>query len=235
VYTFFAEFGPEHQRMASHKIETTATEISSDLAGRDYAAAAAGGFSMLVALTVLAGWHTGAVFLVRLSPASAPMLYNTAAGLLIAGCGLTATAYGKRLPAILFGGGAGLIGVLGFVQATIRADLGIDQLLHRDLISSSAFPPGRMAASTALCLAVTAGAILLMNAKRRPAWHPWLLGAMGTIVASAGFAALLCYAGGVTAPHDWATFAPMAQHTAAAFPALGAASAWRRCCQPQPY
>ncbi len=235
MYTFFAEIGPEFQRMASQKIEPAGTETLADLARPDYTLAAAGAFAALVALVVLVGWHTGIVVLVKIFPSSAPMVYNTAAALLAAALGLTATAFGKRLPAILFGGIAALTGVLYLLQAAIHIDLGIDQLLHRDFISSSAFPPGRMAANTAFCLAVSAGAILLMNTKRRPIWHPWLLGAMGTIVASVGSAALLSYASGQAAPHSWGTFVPMAQQTALAFAAIGAgifASAWRR-AQPQ--
>jgi PAS domain S-box-containing protein len=211
--------------MTMQKLETEGIERP------DYALAGAGGFSILVALVVLAAWHTGTAFLVRMGTSGLPMVYNTAAALLLIGAGLVATASGRRLPALLCGGAAALVGAVCLAQSTTGVDLGIDQILHHDLISSSLFPPGRMSMSAAFCVLVPAAALLLMNLKRAPGWCPWLLGAMGSIVASVGCAVLLNDLTAAAAPHALGAFTPMARHSAAVFAVLGAGilvSSWRR-------
>lgn len=216
--------------MESQKIGTSGGETAPRVLILDYALIATGAFPALIAVLVLAGWHTGTVVLVRGVPPGAPMVYNTALGLLLTGAGLIATAYRNRLPALVCGAGAAVIGVLCLLQGTTGANLGIDEFFHRDLISASMFPPGRMATTVALCLSISAGASLMACMKRPRNWHPWLLGTLGSIVASIGCAALLSYLSGATAPHSWGTFVPMAQHSSAAFTAVGAGimiAAWR--------
>ncbi len=222
--------------MESQKIGTSGGETVPRVRILDYALVATGALPVLIAALVLAGWHTGTVALVRGVPPGAPMVYNTALGLLLAGAGLIAMAYRSRLPALVCGAATAIIGVLCLLQGVTGANLGIDEILHRDHISASMFPPGRMATSVALCLSISAVASLLMCMRRLPNWHPWLLGTLGLIVASIGSAALLSYLSGVTAPHSWGTYVPMARHSAAAFTAIGAGimiAAWREAGTPR--
>ncbi|MCH7696007.1 MAG: hypothetical protein IIB73_06880, partial [Proteobacteria bacterium] len=55
-----------------------------------------GGVTLALALMVVTGWHTHNILLIQVSPAFAPMQYNTAMGFLLCGAGLLAIAFDRR-------------------------------------------------------------------------------------------------------------------------------------------
>ncbi|HOL70950.1 MAG TPA: hypothetical protein PKW45_05845, partial [Bryobacteraceae bacterium] len=130
---------------------------------------------MATLLALRALMHTGSDALVRIAP-------SDFAALLLLGAGLAATAFGKRIP-------AALCGIAVLAAGMLDITLGFYELLHLDALSP--LPLWQITPPVALCVSLSASALLLRNTKNRPHWRLWLSGAIGSIVASAGCAALL--------------------------------------------
>ncbi len=178
----------------------------------DFALACAGVLATLLALRAL--MHTGSDALVRIAP-------SDFAALLLLGAGLAATAFGKRIP-------AALCGIAVLAAGMLDITLGFYELLHLDALSP--LPLWQITPPVALCVSLSASALLLRNTKNRPHWRLWLSGAIGSIVASAGCAALLGDLWWAAARQSWVR-TPAGRSMAAAFIVLGAGilvSSWRQ-------
>ena len=190
---------------------------------------AAGALAALLGLTVLAGWYTHNLALLRICPGFVAMAYNTALGFFFSGLSLLALARGKpRLAAL----GAALtfgLGAVTLAEYAIGRDLGIDQLFMKSYIRSGISHYGRMAVCTALCFTVSSGALLIILQKRRRMWQPLVTAALASIVAGLGLVALSGYFTGISLSYAWGQTTRMAVHTASGFLLLGAgllAAAW---------
>lgn len=195
-----------------------------------FALLVAGSICAVLGLTVLAGWHTRTVGLIRIFPTQGPMVYNTALALLLAGIGLIAADRKARGPVIACGGLTTLIGLLALAQDLLGVRLGMDEWLVRDFVSSRGFPPGRMTAAAAVCITLTGAALLLMAAARLK-WRPLILGVAGSVICSLGLMALFSHVSGMIGPHQWGRFTPMAVPSAAGFLTIGSAimlAEWQR-------
>jgi hypothetical protein len=105
----------------------------------------------------------------RVLPWLAAMKFNAALGFVLAGAGLW---WRKRAaPRLALGALVALIGALSLAESLAGLDFGIDQVLVRDILAppEAAFPPGRMAPSTALCFLLFGVALLEIGGARRRA------------------------------------------------------------------
>ena len=191
---------------------------------------AAGGLSALLGLTVLFGWYTHDLTLLRLSPAFVAMAFNAALGFLLCGLGLASVAAtGGRVLAPLYGGAALALGLLTLSEYMFGTRLGLDELFMRSYIRSGVTAPGRMAFCSALCFSLVGAALLLARGRRFPR-RPLLLAAAGSVVVGLGVIALSGYCTGIVQSYTWGQFTRMAVHTASGFVVLGlglVALAWR--------
>lgn len=124
-----------------------------------------GGFCVALGLMALVGWHTQNLTLIRVMPASAPTYYNTALGFFLCGAGLLAVVGGWVLMARVVGGLVVVLGLGTLTQYLFGLDLGIDQLAMADVSGFASPYPGRMAPTTAACLALSGAALLLVNGR----------------------------------------------------------------------
>jgi len=120
-----------------------------------------------VGLLAVAGWLLGIDPLKRVLPGLAAMKFNTALGFILAGSGLW---WRKRVPVRLaLGALVALMGALSLAEHLAGLDLRIDQIFVRDILApqEAAFPPGRMALSTALCFLLLGVGLLGSGGARR--------------------------------------------------------------------
>ncbi|MEK7851740.1 MAG: hypothetical protein AAB275_07630, partial [Deltaproteobacteria bacterium] len=184
----------------------------------------AGLISAVLGLVVIAGWYTGNISLLKISPSFPEMKFNTALGFFLSGTGLLSVAF--SLPRLTFacGGILSSIGLLSFIQYIFGINLGIDQLLMRDYISSSISYPGRMAPNTAINFAFIGISLLLMHTRPRSKHYPMALGLIGSIILAIASIALFGYILGIRTAYVWGDrFIGMAVHTATGFTFVSAA------------
>lgn len=189
----------------------------------------AGNASVVLGLAVLAGWWTHTDELVRVISRSNPMQPNTAIAFASCGVALLAISLGRQGMAAWAAGMSLAIGVLTLAEDAFRASLGLEHLLFQHS-TDPAFQPSRMAADTALCLALAGFALLLMSGTARLPRRSLALGAVGSVVTALGGVAVAGYVLGLNTTYDLWSFTRMAVHTAAGMVILGAgilAFAWR--------
>lgn len=145
-------------------------------------------------LVVLAAWFFEVELLKRAFPAMPAMKANTAVGFVLLGTAVwMCHVQAKRWRAHWIGVGcAGVVFLLAVATASqwaTGADLGIDQLLFREVATdASEFDPGRMSAVSALAFVLLSSALLLLHGwKVPPTWRlPELLAAASILVTTAG-------------------------------------------------
>ncbi len=192
--------------------------------GAPYRAALPGAAGVvLLALTVMVGWHAGSVTLVQINPEFAPMQYNTALGFLLSGSGLTALCFGRARYAALAGGAAAVLGAATLAQYLGRFDLGIDQVFVHSAITTRVAHAGRMAPNTAVCFLLFGAALVVVAGAPRRESRVMVGGALSAIVLAGGLVPLAGYGLGLDSAHGWGRLAGMAVHTAAGFCLLGSA------------
>jgi PAS domain S-box-containing protein len=187
-------------------------------------ALASGLVVVLIGAAGLAGWLFDIVALKSVLPGLSSMKANTALGLTLAGAALLFAAdedaaVWRRRASLVCAAVVTLIGLLTLGQYLFGVDFGIDQALVRDLSSPPSLPPGRMGANTALCFALTGGALLLFDTRSRAlaqlAQDMTILALLVALVALVGYAYSVAYLTRI------ASATQMATHTAVAFVALG--------------
>lgn len=179
----------------------------------------AGGFSVLLGLVVLAGWHFHNISMVKIDPSFVSMQYNTALGFLLSGIGFLSIAFVRPLPAMACGVIITLTGLLTLSEYVFSIDFGIDQLLIKDYINIWSPFPGRMAPNAALNF-VLVGLSLMFMSKARFRHRAMILGLAGSVISVLSVVALLGYLTGIKAAYVWGPFIGMALHTASGFLAL---------------
>ena len=124
------------------------------------------GIAGLLATLNLLAWVIDPDDLDLLDPGSGTMKVNTA----LCSLALVATIFVRRTPVVAaLVGAVALITLASFVEFVLELDLGIDQLLVRDLISERG-APGRMSPVTAVSLfCVSSARWALHRGKRRTA------------------------------------------------------------------
>jgi PAS domain S-box-containing protein len=181
-----------------------------------------------VGLLVLLGWAAGINLFTSLNPGWATMKANTAFGFVLAGAALffsTANhrdrGRGRSNAGFACSAAIGLLGMLTLFEYAFRIDLGIDQLLIRDLSTSPPAHPGRPALVTALNFFMIATALLLNRMPGKGA-H-WMATILACLTILDSFLATLGYIYNVSALYSLGPYSSVALHTAILFLALGAA------------
>lgn len=118
---------------------------------------------MFFGFSVIIGWHAHIDSLIRYTPNTIAMVYNSAITFVASGACILALVYERRQIALILACLILSISSLAFAQHVFNIDLNIDQLLfnHYDYIDNKY--PGRMAPNTALCFIFTAVNLLILN------------------------------------------------------------------------
>lgn len=189
-----------------------------------------GGISLALGLAVVVGWHLRSERLVLVLAGHPAMQYNTAVAFILSGSALLLGAARRAGWAALLSGLVCLFGLATSIENLSGARFGLNRLF----IDPGAYPafayPGKAATATALSFVLGNLAVMLDVALRSRRWHAVLLLSAWTpiCIGSVGFFGHLF---GLPAAYAWVDGSPMAIHTAAGLPWLGAgalALIWRR-------
>jgi PAS domain S-box-containing protein len=166
----------------------------------------------------LVGWLAGIDLLSRGSIGGVAMNPVTALALILLGGAalLLATAAGRGLTWLARAAAAlvGLLGALKLAAWLSGIDFDFDRLLFHDELAGNEIAP-----NTALCLVLTAAALLLSNVESRSGGRPDQILALATILMA--LLAVVGYGYGVTSLYGLTPYVPMALNTAVAFLLLG--------------
>jgi len=189
---------------------------------------AAGGCVAALGLLALVGWVFDIPFLKGVFPGLAQTKPNTAIGLLALGIALLLTTSNpsprrQRLARPL-AGLAILIGAATLAEYLLGRNLGVDQLIFRDVSAIPTAHPGRPAPQTAIVLISLGSALLLLQAE---ATGSRIVGVLAGSSFVLGLSAVIGYAFGVSGVDGTPRIAPVPLLTATAFLLLGAGIAAR--------
>jgi PAS domain S-box-containing protein len=170
-----------------------------------------------VACLVIIGWIFNIALLKSLAAGLATMKANTALAFILVGLSLNiASKEDANVKLLLIGRVCALVAAfLAFL--TLSEDifgwnLGIDQLIFRDLETAPANHPGRMSIATAICF-VGVGVALLLTVSQRD----WLAHVVAILVSFIALLALLGYFFSAASLYAIFVYSSMALHTAVAF------------------
>ncbi|MBI3748735.1 MAG: PAS domain S-box protein [Chloroflexi bacterium] len=145
-------------------------------------------------LVVLAGWAFSAYSLTSFLPGTLPTKANAAVLLALTGAAIVvhATGRGKRFVGLL-AAVVGLVVIVTAIEYVARVDLGVDNLLFKDVAAQGAPYPGRMAIVSVVGFGASAGALLLLGRTWRGI-HPSEV--LALVAGSVGALGVLGYAYG---------------------------------------
>jgi PAS domain S-box-containing protein len=169
---------------------------------------------VVLAVTVLYGWHIHSIAHTQISPRFASMQYSTAVCFLFTGIGLSAHALGlPRIISLICGFLAGMTGWLLSIEYLTGARLGFDLLLP--LLPG---PPGEIALPpsppASVCFALSGTAIALLASRISESSRRFGVWAFGSLALSLSAMAVCGYATGLSGTYVWGQFVGMALHTA---------------------
>ncbi len=177
----------------------------------------AGAIAIFIGALVLVGWLTNSTALKSIFTGLATMKANTALAFILSGLSLlllTGSGVGKRPLRIaqILASTSALIGLLTLSEYLFNWNLGIDQLLFKDLAGGTS-PPGRMAIATALNFLILGLALLILKSRRG-------FGIAQFLTLSAAFIsmiALIAYIYEVKSLYAVSPYSTMALHTSITF------------------
>lgn len=186
---------------------------------------AASASAVLIGGLVLIGWQLDSALLTSLSERLVSMKANTALAFVLIGVSLwllraKSVSGWSRPVAQVCAATVALIGLLTLSEYLFARDLGIDQLLVKNL-QAPAGPhaaPGRMAFASALNFLLLGGALLLLDVKTHRGYQP--AEHVAVVVSLVAFLTLVAYLYGGMAIHQVYPVATVAPHTALLFVAL---------------
>ena len=171
-----------------------------------------------IGLSVLAGWLFDFRWLMTVLPGLVAMKPNTAAAFCLAGLSLfwlarpPAEAGGASGKLVLwFAGATAALGALSLLEYVTGRNLGIDELLFKDVFVSRA--PGRMAPITAFNFVCLGVALICLRTPKGSSWAHFLAGC----AACTALVAIVGDAYGVTSLYRSGSFLAVALHTTVAF------------------
>lgn len=183
-----------------------------------------GGALVMLGATVILGWILKIQVLVRITPETAAMVFNTALCFILSGTALILTALsskGSRL-AQLLSSLTIVIAVLSLSQDLFDINIGIDYLFSADWLDDTHPHPTRMAPNTALAFMLAGGTLFLLNREVKR-WVGYLTQYLALTVLLIGITALLGYVLKLEFLFTWYPYTRMAMHTAAGITTLGIA------------
>lgn len=187
-----------------------------------------GVIAITLGLTVIYGWHTHNIGLIRILPSFSPMQYNTAIGFFMSG--ITALLINNKKQNTTFYCICILTILLGFLtilQYTLEVDFGIDRLFDKHTISAHTHLTGRMGLNTSLCFMLW-GAFALSYLHQK---NKVLYSSLVALILSISTVSLFGYISGVESAHGWGYVKGMALHTSLGFVLLsfgGLFECWNR-------
>lgn len=176
-----------------------------------------GGIVAAIGIVVIVGWFVGSTAITTILPGSSSMKFNAALAFVAAGAALILlTISSPRATAIasLAAVFVALVGAASVVEALMHVDLGIGELIVRDVAPTRGRPPGRMAMHTGFAFMAAGTALLLLvrGRARLAVSH-----ALASAVAAIAILALGGHLYSSRGTYETAFFAGMAVHTAVAF------------------
>jgi two-component system sensor histidine kinase/response regulator len=181
-----------------------------------------GAWGVAIGLLVIFGWYAHSMVILQVFTNLPPMKYNTAVGLLLSGMGVFLLPFGRARWTSFLGGIVCLLGFGTVAEYILHKDLGIDQFLLADTITSATPFPGRMSPLAASCFmffgcALTATADAEFSRRKLT-----IIAILACVVIVTVSVALLGYPFGIDTAYGWGTYTRMALHTAASFFILSA-------------
>jgi two-component system cell cycle sensor histidine kinase/response regulator CckA len=178
---------------------------------------------MAAGTLVLLGWLENISILMTVLPGKISMKPNTAVGFLCAGVcivllGSRSAARRSRLLGTALAGIIIVVGLLTLLEYAFHFDLGIDQLLFKDILQNPY--PGRMAHITAFNFCLVGLSLLLLSISRTQAWLSQILSLLSGLSA---LLAIVGYSYGVPLLDGSIRYTSMAIHTGAGFLLLSVA------------
>jgi len=194
--------------------------------------AIAGALLVLLGGTVMLGWWMQLSPLVRVLPAFAPMVFNTALCFVLAGSALlTPVSDAQRHERVtaLLGGALAIIATLVLAEHLLHLDLGIDWAPLHAWLNDSNPNPGRMS-SGAACGFLMSGTVLILATRVRRPWMGTIVRLLTLGIGAIGVLGLAGYLVSASLLFPQYLFIGVAVHTAAGLLvlAVGLQSVWRR-------
>ncbi|MCO6442156.1 MAG: EAL domain-containing protein [Nitrococcus mobilis] len=171
---------------------------------------------------VMAGWYLDVPTVVRPSQSFAPMQFNTALGIAIAGVGLLAGVFRQRWLGLVTAVLVFLLGLTSLIEDVTGVRLGIDTLFFHPFIMEVSTSPGHPSPNSSLALITLGVGIFLFAWGLHRGWVCWATGLIGSVTTTIGAVSLLGYLTGVEAAFRLISQAGMALPTAVAFAVAGA-------------
>lgn len=163
-------------------------------------------------VSVVCGWFLDIGWLKSIHPSFVTMKINTAIGFIFGAAALLAFYFNKKSLAGILGGMVFFLGAASLTQYIFSVDLGIDQLIIKDLDLVQTSSPGRMSPATALNFVFVGLSILLLGVgKLRTAVSLTLIPLLISFVSLAG------YAFGAQSLYKIYIFTSIALHTSVLF------------------
>lgn len=182
----------------------------------------AGVISIVLGLTVITGWHTGAVTLIQVFPTFVPMQYNTAMGFLLSGLGIFAYIRYKLFRfSFVCGSLVAIVGILTLIEYLFYINLGIDELFMKHYVGVKTSHMGRMAPNTAISFMLTGTAIVIVCSCDWFRHSALITAILAAIIMGLGIIAFSGYLTGLESAYGWGHLTQMAVHTAFGFMVLG--------------
>lgn len=176
---------------------------------------------VFIALTVLLGWVLRSPALIQVRLDFAPMVVNTALGLLALAFAII-FAEGRFKKVALFGSlFACLLGAISFLQYLSGIDLGIDRLLVEPIYRTGVTAPGRMSVSTSVCM-ILLGAMGLVSGRLYT--RRMVRITISSLVMGFALLGFLSYFLNFSSEYGWGVLSRMAIHTSLAFLLLSLAT-----------
>jgi hypothetical protein len=187
--------------------------------GRRTVVLSTGGICTLLGVLVLIGWIYDIPALIRLEPASNPMVANAAVGFVLSGLALILISAQRPRAASACAVWSLATGALTLAEYGLSTDLGFDQILLADRINASGHP-GRLAPNTALAFILCGCALLSAAWPRSSNKSVAITGISGAGVTALVAASFWGYLAGYPT-YAWGPWTHMASNAALGFIVLG--------------
>jgi len=182
-----------------------------------YASIIFSGLTIVLAGSVLIGWHFGITNLLQYQYGTIAMVYNTALSFTVLGICIILLLYHHYkislfLTALIF-----TLSFLVFVQTIFDINLQVDELFLKHYYNVANYFPGRMAPNTTVSF-IMAGVVIFIIGRAHWTFNMGVLASVFTILLL--FMSLLFASGYVSSLQDayeWSQFTPMALNTALGF------------------
>lgn len=156
--------------------------------------------TLIISLTVIAGWYLNNLTMVSIHPKLYPMSFNTALMILMSSLALISFALGFNQMAISFSLIVVFLSSLFFLESFFDWNFGIDNLLAPSSETNAHWQ--RPATNTAFSLLATNLALILFQWSQKSFYHIWAGGSLVACSLAVCFVALYGYSGGLESFYD---------------------------------